>query len=54
MEKYRNTTGNSNVEAFQIGEDCIKVKFNGTAKIYQYSYHKAGATHVEKMKSLAK
>ncbi|GEC78155.1 hypothetical protein [Flavobacterium aquatile] len=54
MERYRNSSGNSGVYGYEIGNDYIRVKFSGTSKIYSYSYRKAGSHHVEKMKSLAR
>lgn len=54
LQIYQNTNGNSNVSAFEIGTNYIDVKFNGTAKIYRYSYEIAGAENVEVMKALAK
>lgn len=54
MERYRNSSGNSGVYSFEIGNDYIRVKFSGTTKIYTYSYRKAGSHHVEKMKPLAR
>lgn len=54
MNLYGNLNGNSNVEAYQIGNDYIDVKFGGTAKIYRYSYSSAGMSHVETMKKLAR
>lgn len=53
MERYRNRGGDSGVYAFEIAENYITVKFNGTARSYTYSYRKAGARDVENMKSLA-
>ncbi len=53
MIKYKNFSGKSNVESYEIGEDYIKVKFNQTAKIYTYSHVKAGIKHVEELKRLA-
>ena len=53
MAIYRNLGGNSGVSSYEIGSDYIQVKFNGTSRIYNYSYRKAGRTHVENMKSLA-
>lgn len=50
---YRDIDRDSNVESYEIGSDYIAVKFNGTARIYVYSYRKAGINHVENMKSLA-
>lgn len=48
-----NLGGRSNVSSFDIGLDYIAVKFNGTARIYRYSYRKGGQQHVENMKQLA-
>ena len=53
MPLYNNLSGNSNVYAYEIGIDYIRVQFNGTAKVYQYRYVKAGSYHVEQMKYLA-
>lgn len=50
---YKDIDGDSNVECFEIGGDYIAVKFCGTAKIYKYSYGKAGVVNVETMKKLA-
>jgi len=54
MEKYRDTGGDSGVIAYEIGLDYISVQFSGTARIYTYSYRKAGSTHVDNMKQLAR
>lgn len=54
FEQYKNLNGNSNVESFMIGEDFISVKFNGSLKVYVYSYASAGRIHVENMKVLAR
>ncbi len=54
MERYSNSGGNSGVASYEIGDSYIRVKFNGNAKLYQYSYDgKAGQTRVEQMKLLA-
>lgn len=53
MERYRNSGGDSGVSTYEIGTDYIAVKFSGTAKVYTYSYRKAGRMHVENMKRLA-
>lgn len=54
MERYANRSGGSGIHSYEIGYDYIKVKFNGTAKIYQWSYSgRAGQRHVDIMKSLA-
>jgi len=54
METYRNLSGNSGVQAYEIGPAYIIVKFSGTARTYIYSYRKAGSDHVEQMKVLAR
>lgn len=55
MERYRNSSGNSGVYGYEVGNDFIRVKFTGNSKIYQYSYQgKAGSYHVENMKTLAR
>ena len=54
MERYYDIDGDSNVEAYEIGTDYIRVKFNGTPKIYTYSYWGAGQGNVEAMKKLAR
>lgn len=53
MERYKDIDNDSGVEAYEIGSDFINVKFQGTAKIYQYSYASAGQQHIETMKVLA-
>ena len=53
MERYSNNRGNSPVTHFAIGSDNITVWFAG-GKAYTYSYRKAGRTHVEHMKVLAR
>lgn len=55
METYKNINRDSNVTHYEIGDTYIRVKFNGTAKIYSYSYFgKAGRFHVDTMKILAR
>lgn len=53
MERYRNSSGNSGVSAYEIGPDYILIKFSGKSRSYRYSYRKAGQHHVETMKRLA-
>lgn len=53
MERYANLNGNSSVSGFEIGDTWIRVQFTD-GSIYRYSYGKAGAIHVEKMKQLAR
>lgn len=52
MERYKNLGGNSNVSAYEIGADYIKVQFRDSA-IYTYDGQKAGMANVEHMKMLA-
>ncbi|AEW85173.1 hypothetical protein HUE46_13145 [Flavobacterium columnare] len=52
MERYRNLSGTSAVYSYQIGNDFIKIRFASGA-IYTYSYNKAGAYHINQMKTLA-
>lgn len=53
MKNYANLGGNSNVQSYEIGDNFIAVKFNGTNKIYVYSYSSAGAKNVDLAKELA-
>ena len=52
MESYRNLGGNSGVEAYEIGQDFIKVQFSDGA-VYMYTYASAGGGNIEQMKQLA-
>lgn len=52
MQIYKNLGGNSNVSAFELGDNYIDVQFNGGA-IYRYSYMSAGVFKVDEMKRLA-
>ncbi|WP_295771173.1 hypothetical protein [uncultured Mucilaginibacter sp.] len=52
MVKYHNLSGNSGVEAYETGNDNIKIRFKG-GDVYLYSYTKPGKRHVEQMKRLA-
>lgn len=54
MEIYRNLSDTSGVHSYEIGSEHIKVQFSGAARIYTYSYRKAGRDHVEQMKQLAR
>lgn len=53
MERYANRSGNSPIIYYQIEDDKIIVWFKG-GKSYSYSYRKAGKSHIETMKSLAR
>lgn len=51
MEKYRNSR--SGINAYEIGDDYILVKFKSSRRTYKYSYISAGRFAVERMKGLA-
>ena len=53
MERYSNRRGNSPITHFQIEDERIIVWFKG-GKTYSYSYGKAGKSHLEQMKILAR
>lgn len=53
MERYSNRRGNSPITHFQIEDERIIAWFKG-GKTYSYSYGKAGKSHVEQMKILAR
>ncbi|MCX6580511.1 MAG: hypothetical protein NT166_10030 [Candidatus Aminicenantes bacterium] len=53
MERYKNLGGSSNVVAYEIGEDYIKVQFRDRNKFYLYNYQSAGINNIEHMKKLA-
>ncbi len=53
MERYLNLGGNSGVEAYEIGEDYIRVQF-ADGSVYLYTYASAGREHIERMKELAR
>lgn len=52
MKNYGNTDKASNITAYEIGANYIKVKYNSNS-VDTFSYDKAGRNHVELMKSLA-
>lgn len=52
MQTYKNSLGNSNVEAYSIGTNYIDVRFQD-GSIYRYSYQSTGMYKVEQMKKLA-
>lgn len=52
MNPYKDIDGDSGVEAYEIGEDFIRVRFS-KGGVYLYTYASAGAGNVEEMKRLA-
>lgn len=53
MEPYKNLSGVSNVSAYEIGTDSIKVQFKDGG-LYRYDARSAGSENIEKMKKLAR
>ena len=53
MERYRNLSGDSGVDAYEIGDDFIKVRFT-PGVVYWYTAASAGARHVAALKRLAR
>jgi hypothetical protein len=52
VERYRNLSGDSGVEAFEIGPDFIAIRFRLGA-VYWYTRASVGAAHLDEMKRLA-
>ena len=52
MEEYRNLNGNSGVDAYEIGNSFIRVRFN-SGYVYLYTIISAGADNIQNMISLA-
>lgn len=52
MERYKNLGGNSNVLAYEIGQDSIAVQF-GDGSVYLYTAQSAGALSIAEMHRLA-
>lgn len=52
MDRYKNLSGDSGVQAYEIGHDSITVEFNDGA-VYLYTNGSAGAQNIEEMKRLA-
>ena len=53
MQIYRDVDRDSGVEAFELKQNSIIVKFKGSARTYEYSHASAGIANVEEMKRLA-
>lgn len=52
LKAYSNTDGRSSIEAYEDGEDFIRIEFN-TGRIYLYTEESCGETTVNIMKELA-
>jgi hypothetical protein len=54
MQKYKDWDHDSNILAYEIGDDFIQVLFrNGSFRLYTYTYTSAGSIAIEEMKRLA-
>ncbi|WP_345811703.1 hypothetical protein AAGS40_12370 [Paraburkholderia sp. PREW-6R] len=53
MERYRNVSGDSGIDAYEIGDDFIRVRFRSGVS-YWYTEASVGATHVRTLKRLAR
>lgn len=52
MERYKNLSGASGVQAYDIGDQSITVRFN-TGERYLYTDQSAGADNIAEMQRLA-
>ncbi|MEX3636694.1 hypothetical protein [Paraburkholderia sp. BR14320] len=53
MERYRNLSRDSGVDAYEIGDDFIKVRFR-PGIVYWYTEASVGAEHLTVLKRLAR
>lgn len=53
FHRYKNLAGTSGVTAYELGDDYIKVEFEGEA-VYLYTSEVTGKEKLETMKKLAK
>ncbi len=54
MQRYKNLSGQSNIVAYENGQDYIKVQFaTGYWKLYTYTNMSAGISTIQHMQSLA-
>ena len=53
MQRYMNLGGDSNVVAYELGSDFIRVQFSD-GSIYRYTNASAGSSNISTMKSLAR
>jgi hypothetical protein len=52
MERYRNLSGNSGVDAYELGGDFIMIRFR-PGVVYWYTAASVGARHLAVLKRLA-
>ncbi len=53
MKEYNNISGQSDIEAFEVGDDFITIRLSKSEKEFTYTYANTGEKKVEKMKALA-
>ena len=53
MHRYRNTSGESGVVAYDIDKDSITIQFSGGDR-YLYTERSAGAENIARMQELAR
>lgn len=54
MMKYKDVTGLSTIDSYEVGENWIKIRFKNEIDVdYTYSSVRPGARHVQLMKNLA-
>lgn len=51
--EYADSDGDSSVCAYETGDDYVRVRFSD-GSVYLYTYASAGASHIERMKELAR
>ncbi len=52
MKRYKNTSGDAGVVAFEIGPAWIKIKFQD-GSVYLYTNQSTGSEHISEMQRLA-
>lgn len=52
MKSYFDSDNNSNIEAYEYGDDSIAIRFKDRS-VYAYTYMSAGSSTIEEMKRLA-
>jgi hypothetical protein len=52
MKRYRNLSGDSGVDAYEMGDDFVKIRFK-PGVVYWYTEEGIGAQHVAELKRLA-